>query len=166
MPNWRPIRDPSRPIEDWHAGSSMSNSSPMRQIGLRWGMLFSDGSPISHVGLRLGMSVFDQEYQPLIRHVGPWSGMLVTHGSLIRYVGLRWVLDQICRSPMGPWSDMLVSNGSLIRHVGLRWVSDQICRSPIGLDGSTMIIIFSWTPPTGIVVTIAHYTINRSKYNW
>ena len=48
--------------------------SPIRHVGLRWGMLVSDGYPMRHVGLQWGMSVSD--------------------GSPI---GLRWVFD---RSPI------------------------------------------------------------------
>ena len=128
MPHWRPtcfIGDPSetnmprwRPIINTYLAQGWS---PMRHVGLWWGMSVSNGSPI--------------------RHVGPWSGMSVSDQacrSPIRHVVLRLVSNQACRSPMGLWSGMSVSDGAPI---GLHWVSN---RSPI-------VIIFSWTPFQDII---------------
>ena len=118
-----------RHIEDRNDWSSMSKSSQIRHVGLRW---VSQEACWSLMGLPGGMLVSDETC---------WY--LMTCWSPMRHCGLQW--------------DMLVSNEtcwSPMRHVGLQWgmsvyqldmtvsnetcrstndVSDQIYRSPTGL---------------------------------
>ena len=127
MPHWRPtclIEDPletnmphRRPIRNTYLAQGQS---PIKHVGLRWGMSVTDGSPIRHVSLQWvsqsGMLVSNQACQSPIRHLGLW-----------------WVSVQACWSLMGLRWGMMFSDGSPIRHVGLRWVSCQACWSPMGL---------------------------------
>ena len=79
MPHWRPIK--AR-----HTWSTLSNTSLMRYVGLRWVPDEASWSTMRPVGFRW---VSDQACQT---PMGLWSGILVRH------VGLQWVSYQTCQS--------------------------------------------------------------------